>query len=180
MPLPLDPESCGPAACGASGALAGVARAPRGRQPVDAMLREQERGQRGTARVHGERAGGERPTAQELQLSGGADVNALGRRGSPQAFTLTAVDPGVGDEGLHLALEERLDILAQRHVLVSRSSGCTSRVSRCRRARLRRAIGLAFDADAAPPTGPCQRGFNRPTRCRRGLGRAALTPWRTR
>ena len=150
------------------------------RQPVDAVLR----GKNGANAVRPARTGNERAARgrrrRELQPWGGADVNALGRRGSPQAFTLTAVDPGVGDEGLHLALEERLDVLAQRHVLVSRSSGCTSRVSRCRRARLRRAIGLAFDADAAPSTGPCQRGFNHPTRCRRGLGRTALTSWRTR
>ena len=63
----------------------GVRRPRRGcestsglRQPVDAVLQEQERGQRGTARVHGARAGGERATAQELQPWGGADVNALG------------------------------------------------------------------------------------------------------
>ena len=68
------------------------------RQPVDAVLQGQERGQRGTARAHGERAGGEGPTAQ-LQPWGGADVNALGRRDSPRAFRLTAVDPGVGDPG---------------------------------------------------------------------------------
>ena len=37
-------------------------------RPVDALLQEQERGQRGTARVHGERAGGERPTAAETAI----------------------------------------------------------------------------------------------------------------
>ena len=57
--------------------LAGVARAPGIRQPVDAVLQKQERGQHGTARVHGERACGEPPTAQELQPLGGAD-NAMG------------------------------------------------------------------------------------------------------
>ena len=41
--------------------------------------------------------------------------------------------------------------------------GWTSRVSRCRRRRLRRAIGLPFDADAAPLAGPRQRRLNRPT-----------------
>ena len=66
------------------------------RQPVDAVLQEQERGQRGTARVHGERAGGERPTAQELQPWGGADVNALGRRD----LILAALE-GVADEIRH-------------------------------------------------------------------------------
>ena len=148
-------ESGGPAACRTRGAPAGR-RERRGSGGRPAGVQEQERGQRGKARVHGGRAGGEGPAVQELQPGGGAGVAGTATRSDSPARG------GVACDGLDLAVHSNDDREDGEDGMPRHRRG---RAAPLPRLDYRGKLGVFDDIEAAGAAGPGDtRGRLRPQR----------------